>query len=179
MFRIIRTMGEAGKGNAEAFWRVVAFAVSIAVIVAGLLVGRLVERCHLRSLRRREEELKDVETTDLRNPPGFSEAKGPCALVTGEVVVASDAFKTWAFGIRTVFGGESKGFSRIFERARREALLRMKERARQLGCNAICNVRFGNADIGGNAEGYNRRQSSRRGLNMAVAEVSGTAWRRG
>ena len=54
-----------------------------------------------------------------------------------------------------------------------EALLRMKERARELGCNAVCNVRFDSADIGGNAAG-----AKKKGSNMAVALVSGTAWRR-
>ncbi len=144
------------------------------VIGIGWLAGMLSERRHEKSLREREDALKDVETTDLRNPPGFSGAKGPCALVTGEAVIASDAFKTWVFGLKNVVGGESKTFTRLFSRARREAILRMKERAREMGCNAICNVRFDSADIGGNATDGGRRP----GANMSAAAVSGTAWRR-
>ena len=60
MFRIIRATRAIYEGNEEAFWVIVALDVSIAVILVGWLVGRLVERRHLRSLRRREEELKDV-----------------------------------------------------------------------------------------------------------------------
>ena len=144
-----------------------------AVLFVGWLVGHLSETKHERSLAAREEALKDVETTGLRNPPGFAGAEGPCSLVSGEAVVASDTFKTWVFGLKNIVGGESKTFTRLFDRARREALLRMKERARELGCNAVCNVRFDSADIGGNAAG-----AKKKGSNMAVALVSGTAWRR-
>lgn len=144
-----------------------------AVLFVGWFVGHLSETKHERSLAAREEALKDVETTDLRNPPGFAGAEGPCSLVSGEAVVASDTFKTWVFGLKNIVGGESKTFTRLFDRARREALLRMKERARELGCDAVCNVRFDSADIGGNAAG-----AKKKGSNMAVALVSGTAWRR-
>ena len=144
-----------------------------AVLFVGWLVGHLSETKHERSLAAREEALKDIETTDLRNPPGFAGAEGPCSLVSGEAVVASDTFKTWVFGLKNIVGGESKTFTRLFDRARRAALLRMKERAHELGCNAVCNVRFDSADIGGNAAGAKKQES-----NMAVALVSGTAWRR-
>ena len=144
-----------------------------AVLFVGWLAGHLSETKHERSLAAREEALKDVETTGLRKPPGFAGAEGPCSLVSGEAVVASDTFKTWVFGLKNIVGGESKTFTRLFDRARREALLRMKERARELGCNAVCNVRFDSADIGGNAAG-----AKKKGSNMAVALVSGTAWRR-
>ena len=144
-----------------------------AVLFVGWLAGHLSETKHERSLAAREGALKDIETTDLRNPPGFAGAEGPCSLVSGEAVVASDTFKTWVFGLKNIVGGESKTFTRLFGRARREALLRMKERARELGCDAVCNVRFDSADIGGNAAG-----AKKKGSNMAVALVSGTAWRR-
>ena len=143
------------------------------VLFVGWLVGHLSETNHERSLAAREESLKDIEISDMRNPPGFAGAQGPCVLVSGEAVVASDIFKSWVFGLKNIVGGESKTFTRLFDRARCEALLRMKERARELGCNAICNVRFDNADIGGNAAG-----AKKKGSNMAVALVSGTAWRR-
>ena len=143
------------------------------VLFVGWLVGHLSETRHERSLARREEALKDIETSDMRSPPGFQGAEGSCVLVSGEAVVASDAFKSWVFGLKNIVGGESKTFTRLFDRARREALLRMKTRARELGCNAVCNVRFDNADIGGNAAG-----AKKKGSNMVVALVSGTAWRR-
>lgn len=44
------------------------------VLFVGWLVGHLSETKHERSLALREEELKDIEATDLRNPPGFADA---------------------------------------------------------------------------------------------------------
>ena len=140
----------------------------------GWFIGYLSESRHEKSLRKREEALKDVEVTDMRNPPGFSDSAGACTLVSGEAVIASDAFKTWVFGLKNVVGGESKTFTRLFGRARREALLRMKAQAKDLGCNAICSVRIDGADIGGNASGVR----GKRGSNMAIVKASGTAWRR-
>ena len=147
--------------------------IPAAVLFVGWLAGHLSETKHERSLAEREEALKGIETTDMRNPPGFAGAEGPCVLVSGEAVVASDTFKSWVFGFKNIVGGESKTFTRLFDRARREALLRMKERALELGCNVVCNVRFDSADIGGNAAGVKKKGSI-----MAVALVSGTAWRR-
>lgn len=148
--------------------------IPLLIIGTGLVAGSVSERRHEKSLRKRERELADVETTAMRSPPGFKGSNGPCALVSGEAVVASDTFKSWIFGIKNIVGGESKSFTRLFDRARREALLRMKAQAKELGFNAVCNVRFDSADIGGNAAGAGRK----RGSNMAVALASGTAWRR-
>ena len=50
---------------------------------------------------------------------------------------------------RNFFGGEMKAYVKLIERARREALLRVVEQARQMGYNAICNLRLQTADIGG------------------------------
>ena len=146
-----------------------------AILSTGWAAGHAAEQRHEKSLRRREAELSDIEATTTHSPPGFAECGGRCTLVSGEAVVGSDAFKSWVFGLKNVVGGESRTFTRLFERARREALVRMKEQARELGCDAICNVRFDSADIGGNAAGANRKSRQ----NMAVALVSGTAWKRG
>ena len=94
-----------------------AFYVGLPAVVLffGWLVGHLSETKHERSLALREETLKDIETTDMRNPPGFAGAEGPCALVSGEAVVASDTFKSWVFGFKNIVGGESKTFTRLFD----------------------------------------------------------------
>ena len=138
------------------------------------LIGRTTERRHLRSLVAREAALRDVLVTSLKGCPGAA-AGGPSPeLVCGESAIASDGFKTYVFGLRNVFGGESRSFTRLFDRARREAVARMVESARERGFDAVCNVRFATVDIGGNASGGNRKKS----IPMAVCTVSGTAYRR-
>ena len=113
--------------------------------------------------------------TTLKGFPGAGEGCPPPELVCGETAIASDGFKTWVFGLRNLFGGESKSFARLFDRARREAVAKMAEAARARGFDAVCNVRFATVDIGGNASGNGGKNKA---LPMAVCTVSGTAYRR-
>jgi uncharacterized protein YbjQ (UPF0145 family) len=147
--------------------------VAVVVIAVGFLAGRATERNHLADLARRETELASVRVDSLKAPVGAAAgAPGP-ALVCGEAVIASDAFKSWAFGLRNIFGGEARNFTTLFSRARREATLRMMEDARRQGFDAVCNVRHASADIGGNAEA-----SAKRSKPMATCIAFGTGYKR-
>ena len=73
--------------------------------------------------------------------------------------------------MQNLVGGESKTFGRLFDRARREATLRLKEAARELGYNAVCNIRYDGVDIGGNTSASGKKANP-----MAVCLVSGTAY---
>jgi uncharacterized protein YbjQ (UPF0145 family) len=63
-------------------------------------------------------------------------------LVTGSVVVSVDYFKRFLAGLRGLVGGEVKSYGTLLDRARREAVLRMKEEAIRKGYDAIVNVRL-------------------------------------
>ena len=144
------------------------------LLVTQWLIGGAIERRHLRSLCARERKLDGFSITSLKKPPSDADTSArPPMLVTGEAVISSDYFKNWLFGFVTFFGGESKTFTRLFDRARREATLRMIELARREGYNAICNVRYGSADIGGNAATSGSKNKT---LKMAACTVSGTAY---
>ena len=145
----------------------------IIFLAAQMLIGGMIERRHLRQLSARERMLGGFLVTSLKSPPaGSVSVSSPPVLVTGEAVVSSDYFKNWLFGFVAFFGGESKTFARLFDRARREATLRMIDHARLAGYNAICNVRYESADIGGNAA----TRGSKKTLKMAACTVSGTAY---
>ena len=147
----------------------------IAALVLWWALGHLTERKHLRSLAAREAEIGDFAITSLKTPVGcVASPDTPPTIVCGEAVVASDGFKSWVFGLKNVVGGVSEAFTRLFARARREALLRMVAEAKAGGYNAICNVRFESVDIGGNAT-----QPAKKNMNMAVCQVFGTAYMRG
>ena len=156
-----------------AFWAVILF-FSYLLMLLWFLLGRRAEKRHEASLARREADLASIVATGEGLPDNASPAPAPM-LVTGEVAIASDGFKNWIFGFRNLFGGESKSFTRLFERARREAMARMKESARAQGYDAICNIRFDSADIGGSAVEAGKKKS----MKMACCMVSGTAYRRG
>lgn len=136
-------------------------------------VGRSVEKRHLASLALRESALSGI-LLDTRRTPADADPSFVPKLVTAEVAMASDGFKTWAFGLRNLFGGESRSFTVLYDRARREASVRLREAARNLGADVICNLRFDSADIGGAAAGAQGKKQRP----MACCMASGTAYRR-
>ena len=155
---------------------VLAFYIGLPLVLLAVqwLIGGAIERRHLRQLANRERMLDGFLVTSLKKPPtGAAPSSRPPMLVTGEAVISSDYFKNWLFGFIAFFGGESKTFTHLFERARREATLRMIDQARLAGYNAICNVRYESADIAGNAATSGGRKKT---LKMAACTVSGTAY---
>ncbi len=151
--------------------------LSVALLVVQCFVGTLIERAHIGSLEAREAANADFLITNLDVPDCKEGSRAP-AMVTGEAVVSSDYFKTWLFSLRNVFGGESRSFTRLFDRARREATLRMIDEARKAGYNAVCNVRYESADIAGNAAVNGAGSNGKKTLKMAACSVSGTAYTR-
>ena len=113
----------------------------------GFTVGGFVERAHFKRLDAREAAMRDMLVTDLKRlPKGVSSRS--CGLVTGEAVIGSDYFKTVVAKLKSLFGGELRTFQTLMTRARREALLRMMERAKQMGANGVINIRFETSNIG-------------------------------
>lgn len=136
------------------------------------VVGRVIERRHLRSIEEREHRLRHIVVTNLRTVPG-GVAATEGFLVLGDVVIAPDHFKTWAAGLKTLVGGRLNTLVSLMDRARREALLRMKEDADRQGARFVINVRFETANL--------RRVSSDGGQQQGAAMVEmlcyGTALR--
>lgn len=116
------------------------------LLVLGFSIGTLVERAHFKRLDRREAKLKHIQVTDLRSFP--SGTVSTFGMVTGEVVIASDYFKTFATMLKKLVGGELYAFESLMVRARRESLVRMLERANEMGAGAVINVRFATSNIG-------------------------------
>ena len=152
----------------------VIFLIPVVLLGVFLVVGHVSERKHLQSLVVREAQFADMVVTTLKRPCRQVLTDTPPCLVCGEAVIASDGYKSWVFRLKNLVGGESKTFSLLFGRARREATVRMLEAARAQGCNAICNVRYESTDIGGNTSA-----GGKRGNPMAVCTVFGTAYRMG
>ncbi len=122
----------------------------LSLLVVGYGVGRLQERRHFRSIRQRETELKHVLALSTRYVPDGVHARD-ARLVSGGVVISSDYFKTFVAGFRAFFGGRFRGYETLLERARREALLRLKEDARAAGSTLVIGVRFQTTKIAGSS----------------------------
>ena len=117
------------------------------LLALGFFAGRFLEQRHYRSIRKREKALAKVLTFAIRFPPNMVERQD-CRLVSGTVVISSDYFKQFIAGLRNLVGGRFRGYETLLDRARREAILRMKEDARRAGYYLIVNVKLENTSIG-------------------------------
>ena len=63
-------------------------------------------------------------------------------LFDGSVVISSDYFKAFISKLRLILGGRMREFEPLLDRARREAILRMKEKAVFWGAKRIINLRI-------------------------------------
>ncbi|HMS80756.1 MAG TPA: YbjQ family protein [Burkholderiaceae bacterium] len=113
----------------------------LTLLAVGYGAGRILERRPGASFGRRERARSDVLAFTMRFPPKTTRAQH-AFLVSGTVVVSSDYFKTFVAGLRRLVGGRFRGYESLLERARREALLRLKQQARERGSALVVCVRF-------------------------------------
>lgn len=120
------------------------------LVCLGYGVGTWAEKRHYRSIIAREQELMKmaVITAEGRFPDGRVK---DALLVTGSVVISNDYFKRLLAILRNFFGGRVKSYESLVDRARREAILRMKEEAKERGAGMIVNMRLETAAIGRSA----------------------------
>lgn len=120
--------------------------IFVTLVVLGYVFGHITERRHFESIRRREAELAGILTFSERIPP--PSAQPPRShLVGGNTVVSIDYFKRIAAGLRGLIGGRVNAYESLLERARREAIIRMKLEAKTLGASSIINVKLETASI--------------------------------
>jgi uncharacterized protein YbjQ (UPF0145 family) len=142
------------------------FGVPLLFLVLGFFVGRWTERRHLKRLEEAEHRLSSVRVSNVKTFPGGVKPGTSVRIVTGESVVATDAFKNYLAKWRNVFGGEVRSYNTLVDRARRQAVVNVLEQADRAGCNAVCNLRLNTSTI---ASSSKSRQGS------GVVEVLATA----
>lgn len=120
--------------------------------LVGLVAGSLLERKHYRSIREREARYKHILIFNEKRPPSAVSGQ-PFHLVQGAVVISSDYFKNMAAGLRSIFGGRLKNYETLLDRARREAVLRMKEQAHARGAHMVVGVLFETSALNQNTRG--------------------------
>ena len=72
-------------------------------------------------------------------------------MVSGSTVRAKHVGRDLMAGIKNIFGGELKGYTELLTESRKEAIERMIQQARQMGANAIINVRFSTSSVAAGA----------------------------
>jgi uncharacterized protein YbjQ (UPF0145 family) len=111
------------------------------MLIGAWISGGILERRHLKGLLLLESGSRGVLAVTIEDlPPNWHVESGE--LVMGNVVISQDYFKRFAASIKGIFGGNIRVFESLLERARREALVRMKGVAHARGYNTIINVRI-------------------------------------
>ena len=125
------------------------------LFAVGYTCGTIAEKRHYKSIIKREKELVKlmVVTAEGRFAEG---AVRDSFLVNGSTVVSNDYFKRILATLRNIFGGRVKSYESLIDRARREAILRMKEEARDKGAHMIVNLRLETSTIGRSANKKNK-----------------------
>ena len=120
---------------------------TLVFVTLGYLFGKRAEKKHYASLIEREKNLNKLPVIASRIPP--FDAAYEQTLVSGSVVIANDYFKAFVAGLRNLFGGKIRTYETLLDRARREAILRMKEEAQKLGADFVFNIKYETSNISG------------------------------
>jgi uncharacterized protein YbjQ (UPF0145 family) len=120
--------------------------VPLFLLALGYFAGSIAEQSHYKSIRVRELRLRRIPTTNLRRPPVHWRVEG-ITLVAGSAVISVDYFKRFLAQLRGFIGGRVRSYESLLDRARREAVLRMKEEAVKGGFDAVINVRLESTSI--------------------------------
>ncbi|OXL25667.1 MULTISPECIES: YbjQ family protein [unclassified Psychrobacter] len=118
------------------------YAPLIVLFVVGWFFGARHERQHLAQLVLAEKSLSYiiVSTERFYQPALADNTQGD--LVLGSVVIAQDYFKMVIARILSIFGKNLTTYETLLDRARREAVVRMRTQAQAKGYNHIYGLRL-------------------------------------
>ncbi|MFT5701452.1 MAG: hypothetical protein ACI8ZB_004346 [Desulforhopalus sp.] len=111
----------------------------------GYFFGRHAESKHYKSIREREKHWMQLPTTSMKYVLDDNREIKSGHLVNGSMVVSVDYFKRILAGLRNFFGGNVQSYETLIDRARREAVLRLKESCP--GADQIINLRLETSSI--------------------------------
>lgn len=146
---------------------VLIYGLPVVLAVFGFIIGSFLERRHFQSIRQREKALAGLPIFPTRScDPDRVVIEGQ--LVVASIVVSLDYFKRILAAFRNIFGGNVRSYESLLDRAKREAILRLKEQS--VGCDAIINLRMETATLA-------NTQSRKKGTGGVEVVAYGTAIR--
>ncbi len=118
------------------------YAPFILLFAAGWFFGSRHERQHLAQLRVSEQALSHIIVSSERfyRPKLAADSEGE--LVLGSVVIAQDYFKMIIARVLSLFGKNLTTYETLLDRARREAVVRMRTDAEAKGYTHIYGLRM-------------------------------------
>ena len=127
-------------------------------LAVAYFTGTFLEKKHEASLKEREQQYLKLPTVTVKNIEIDKDKIAESRLIYGNAVMSVDAFKTFKAMFRKLIGGNIKCYEAMIDRARREAVLRMKAQAPY--SDIIINVRVDTANIEGKQGSGNESSGS-------------------
>jgi len=121
--------------------------LTVIFFVVVFFIGTTIEKKHYRAVKEKEKEfanLPAISSKKVVDLDKISDSK----LVSGCIVISNDAFKKLVAQIYNIFGGRIAVYETLLDRARREAVVRMKAEARVFGADMVINTRFETSKLG-------------------------------
>ncbi|MBR6949750.1 MAG: YbjQ family protein [Bacilli bacterium] len=84
-----------------------------------------------------------VSTEEIKG----KEIKESLGLVKGEIVQSKNFGRDFMAGMKTLVGGEIKGYTEMIREARQIATKRMVDEATSLGADAVVGIRYGSSAV--------------------------------
>lgn len=132
------------ESNAEIVIIVLVYGFPVFLAIGALVIGRHLEKNHFQSIREREAATQHYPVVPTRTWDSDYQV-ADFQLVSASVVVSLDYFKRILAGFRNIFGGNIRSYESLLDRAKREAILRLKEQAPN--CHIIVNLRLVTSNI--------------------------------
>jgi uncharacterized protein YbjQ (UPF0145 family) len=91
--------------------------------------------------------MDDIMVVTTNELPGY-EVVEVYGEVFGVIVRSRNVFSNMGAGLRTVFGGEVRGYTKMVSQSREHSMKRLRQAAAEKGANAVLMMRFDSGDIG-------------------------------
>lgn len=120
---------------------IISLLITFLLLLIASVTGSIAEKKHYKSIKEREIEfLKLPAVNSSKNILKADKRVKSSYVVIGCAVIGSDGFKDFISSFRRLFGGRMISYESLIDRARREAILRMKESAN--GADIIINTKL-------------------------------------
>lgn len=118
--------------------------ITLVLFIIGWAFGRHIERKHLNALEQSERQLAYIRIDTNK----FQSTTQHGHMVSSNVVISHDYFKYIIANIQNFFGGRLTTYESVVDRARREAVVRLKREAEAIGADHIMGLRLSTTEMG-------------------------------
>ena len=118
--------------------------IFVVLFCIGWGFGRHIERKHLNELAEKEQRLAYITLDNNR----FKTSEFTGQMISSNVVISHDYFKYVIASIQNFFGGRLTTYESVVDRARREAVVRLKLEAEKIGAKQILGLRLATTELG-------------------------------